>query len=84
MDVTVTPNRPIPAKPESLAVPADDCLGLDDVERSAPLGSEPAEEIPEGSVTQLEARAAGIALPNRDLVAEGYVLEDQGFSRANG
>ena len=58
-------------------MPADDGLGLDDVEGLAPVGPETAEEVPERPVSPFQHWSGRLAQQNLDLMAEGCVLEDQ-------
>jgi hypothetical protein len=75
---------PPPVITKSLPVPANDGLGLDNVQGFVPVGLEPEDEIPEGSVTLSQVSAASIALQHLDLVAEGDVFEKQGLPGSEG
>ena len=65
---------------ESLAVPAEDGLGLDDHERAAPVAPQAKEPQPEDPIRALQPDAASpkLALKDGHLVAEGQDLGAQG------
>lgn len=65
---------------ETLAVPANDRIGLDEVECISPVGPDRAEDVPERPVSPFQRWSGGIALQDFDLVTKGQVLGDQGFT----
>ena len=78
-------SRPTPAppvQPPAQAVPADDCVRLDDKQMATPLVADPAEQDPERAIGGSEARSTGRTLQDRDLVPQGEVLEGQLLSGA--
>jgi len=75
---------PAPVEAESLAVPAEDGLGLDDHERAAPVVPEAKEPNPEDPIRALEPDAASpeLALEHGYLMTEGqWQAQGNGTSR---
>ena len=58
-------------------MPADDCLGLDDVKGSSPVGPEAAKNVPERTISPAEGWSATIALQNFNLMTEREVLSNE-------
>jgi len=58
-------------------MPADDCLGLDDVKGSSPVGPEAAENVPERTISPAEGWSATIALQNFNLMTERKILGNE-------
>ncbi len=67
---------PSPEHPESLPVPADDGLGLDDHERPLPTAPPPPEDGPEGPIEVGQGRPA-LGLEDRELLPESEILEGE-------
>lgn len=69
---------PAPVPAESPAVPANNCLRLDDYEGGAPAGPDPAQAGPEPAVGGLDPGPLGLALQYRELLSQGEVFRGQG------
>jgi hypothetical protein len=68
---------PAPEQAEGATVPLDHRLRLDQDESLLPAGEEAREQEPEKSVGVVEARFGRGAPKNRELMAEGQILEQQ-------
>ena len=76
-----------PATPEhleALAMPGDHGLGPDDDERAGPVGPEPAESDPEYSLARPQPNVPLRPQVDRELLAQGRILQGQGGSRHQG
>ncbi len=71
---------PSPIEPKSLAVPADDSLGLYDRERFTPVPQDAGKNDPEKAVAILEANTGSRALQDMELMAQSEVLEGEALS----
>jgi hypothetical protein len=72
---------------ESLAVPTDDCVGLNHLETSPPTGPESVQHNPQEPVAAVEAQATRrVLLENRELVTkrEDLSLEGSTGSKSGG
>jgi hypothetical protein len=58
-------------------VPSDDGVGLDESERHSPVGPDPRQDHPEGSIPIRQARPFGIPLQDVELMSKREVLQDQ-------
>jgi hypothetical protein len=60
----------------------NDGLGLNDGQRTTPIGPSSLQENPEQSIPVLDARALISTAENLELMTDGDVLEDQRFAGA--
>ncbi len=61
---------PFPEQAKPLAVPADDCLGLDDDKGVLPAWPQTGKEDPEHAVERMKLRTWSFPLQDRNLLAE--------------
>jgi hypothetical protein len=79
---TALARTPSPEEPEGGAVPANDCLGLDDYEELAPAGPNANEESPDDAVSSPKPWSRRGPVQDGELLAEREVLEDEGGAGA--
>ncbi len=85
LDLWVDPGPPTPTasalaspvEPETMSVPADNGLGLDEDERLLPVPPPPAQDGPDRSIDVSEARADRGGLKDRELMPQGQIFEGQ-------
>jgi hypothetical protein len=67
-----------------LPVPFDNGVGLEDLERRAPVGPQPGEADPEETIPRAKLRPFDRALQDNELMLESEVFSDQGGSACHG
>ena len=73
---------PVPVVLEPLSVPADDRLWPNDHKHSFPVAPSASKESPEGSIEVSQSRPFRGGVKDRELLAQGQVLEDEPASGA--
>ena len=71
-----TPRLAAPVEPEALAMPPDDCVGLDDQQDRSPILPEPRQPNPEDAVSILDLRPFHTALLDGQLLTESKIFKN--------
>jgi len=68
---------PAPVFAEACAVPANDCVRLDDEQGTTPIGPAFPEKNPKDPIPILQSRPPASSIQDLELMAQGQVLQDE-------